>query len=123
MKIDAPLEREVQRDVLAYLAKLRIYAAAVPNGSVLAGDARARAMQSNALKKSGMRPGFADLILIKRSDDRALVGFFEVKREGAKMSAEQEAFRDQCEDWRLPFAVVRSVDDATETLTEWGWIG
>ncbi len=119
--MNAPLEKDVQKSVLDYLAAQRIYAAAIPNGSVLAGDARARAMQSNALKRSGMRPGFPDLILIQRTADGSRVGFFEVKREGGKMSPEQIAFSDQCTDWRLPFAVVRSVDDARETLVQWGW--
>lgn len=119
--MNAPLEKDVQKAVLDYLAAKRIYAAAVPNGSVLAGDAKARAIQSNALKRSGMRPGFPDLILIKRDDQGARVGFMEVKREGGKMSPEQIAFADQCSDWRLPFAVVRSVQDAEETLAQWGW--
>ena len=119
--MNAPLEKDVQHAVLQFLAAKRIYAAAVPNGSVLAGDARARAMQSNALKRSGMRPGFPDLILVEHSGENARVGFMEVKREGGKMSPEQIAFADQCSDWRLPFAVVRSVQDAEETLTQWGW--
>lgn len=117
-----PLEKDVQKSVLDYLAALRIYAAHVPNGSVLAGDAKARAMQSNALKRAGMRPGFADLILIRRTADGHAVGMMEIKREGGKLEPSQEAFRDLCEDWRMPFAVVRSVDDAKETLQEWGWI-
>ncbi len=122
VKPPAPLEREVQKSVLNYLEALRIYAAHAPNGSVLAGDAKARAIQSNALKKAGVRPGFPDLILIKRDSQGSRIGFFEIKREGGKMSPEQEAFRDLCDDWRLPFAVVRSVDDAKDTLTQWGWL-
>ncbi len=122
MKAPRPLEKHIQRSVLNYLDALRIYAAAVPNGSVLAGDGRARAIQSNALKASGMRPGFPDLILVQRTDQGSRVGFFEVKREGEKLRPEQEAFRDLCEDWRLPFAVVRSVQDAQETLIAWGWL-
>lgn len=122
MKAPAPLEKDIQRAVLQYLDALRIYAHHSPNGSVLAGDARARAMQSNALKKAGVRPGYPDLTLIKRDTPGARVGFFEVKREGGKLSPEQVAFRDLCEDWRLPFAVVRSVEDARESLVEWGWI-
>lgn len=122
MKAPEPLEKEVQRSVLLYLEALRIYAAHAPNGSVLAGDARARAMQSNALKKAGVRPGFPDLILIKRDSDGSRVGFFEVKRIGGKLSPEQESFSDLCTDWRLPYAVVRSVNDAQSALNDWGWL-
>jgi len=121
LKAPRPLEKHIQRDVVAWLRSHRIFVAAVPNGSVLAGDQRARAMQSAALKRSGMFPGFADLILVQRIQDGARVGFFEVKREGEKLRKEQEDFADLCTDWRLPFAVVRSVDDAKETLTQWGW--
>lgn len=35
----------------------------IPNGAVLAGDARARAMQMNKLKRTGLRPGVPDLFL------------------------------------------------------------
>lgn len=122
MKAPQPLEKEVQRSVLLYLEALRIYAAHAPNGSVLAGDAKARAMQSNALKRSGVRPGFPDLILIKRDSDGSRVGFFEVKRVGGKLSPEQEMFSDLCTDWRLPYAVVRSVSDAEIALRDWGWL-
>ncbi len=122
MKAPRPLEKDIQRSVVMYLDALRIYAAHAPNGSVLAGDGRARAIQSAALKKAGVRPGFPDLILIKRSSEGSQVGFFEVKREGEKLRPEQEAFRDLCEDWIIPFAVVRSVDDAKQSLSEWGWI-
>ncbi len=122
MKAPTPLERDIHRAVLLYLDALRIYAAHAPNGSVLAGDGRQRAIQSNALKKAGVRPGFPDLILIQRTTTGSRVGFFEIKREGGKLSPEQLAFADLCMDWRLPFAVVRSVDDAREALIEWGWI-
>ena len=122
VKAPSPLEKDVQRSVLLYLEALRIYAAHAPNGSVLAGDAKARAIQSNALKKAGVKPGFPDLILIKRDTEGSRVGFFEIKRESGKLSPEQEAFSDLCTDWRLPFAVVRSVGDAQTALTQWGWL-
>ena len=36
---------------------------AIPNGSILAGDARMRAIQSHRLKREGMRVGMPDLFL------------------------------------------------------------
>jgi hypothetical protein len=122
LKAPRPLEKHIQRDILSYLRMLRIFAAAVPNGSVLAGDAKSRAMQSAALKRSGMVPGFADLILFKRGQHHPLVGLLEVKREGEKLKPAQVEFQAVCEAYGLPFAVVRSVEDAKQTLTEWGWL-
>lgn len=113
-----PLEKQVQQAVIAYLHTRNIETAHVPNGSVLAGDARARAMQVNALKKNGMRVGFPDLILIA-SNGR--VGFMEVKREGEKLGENQIHWRGTIEGLGHCHAVVRSVEDAVETLTKWGW--
>lgn len=122
MKAPRPLEKHIQKNVREYLAAVRIDAFHCPNGAVLAGDAKARAMQSNALKRAGVVNGFPDLLLIKRTQDGPRVGFFEVKREGEKLRKEQADFADRCTDWQLPFAVVRSVDDAKEALADWGWL-
>lgn len=123
MKAPRPLEKHVQRSVRDYLSAVRIDAFHVPNGSVLAGGPRERAIQSNALKRAGAVNGFPDLILIQRVHTGARVGFMEVKREGEKLRKEQADFADRCTgEWFLPFAVVRSVDDAKAALTSWGWI-
>lgn len=112
-----PLEKTIQRSVLAYLAARGITAVHVPNGSVLAGGPRERAMQMNALKRNGLRPGFPDLLLLKAGR----VGFFEVKREGEKLSSDQEHWRDALKAIGFDWQVVRSIEDAEETLLEWGW--
>jgi hypothetical protein len=115
-----PLEKIVQRDVIAYLHARGITTAHVPNGSVLAGDAKARAMQVNALKKAGMRVGFPDLICLASG---GRVGFMEVKREGEKLGENQIHWAGALEHLGHHFAVVRSVADAEETLSRWGWVG
>lgn len=113
-------EAAIQRMIREYLGKLAIDAIHVPNGSVLAGDAKARAIQTNALKRAGMMPGFPDLLLFDRIQRR--VGFMEVKSEGGKLQPSQVAFADVYPAlWKWPYAVVRSIDDAKETLAEWGW--
>lgn len=114
----APLEKHVQRAVIDYLHARGITTAHVPNGSVLAGDARARAMQVSALKANGMRPGFPDLIAIA-SGGRC--GFIEVKREGEKLGEAQVHWAGALEHLGHKHAVVRSVDDVIETLERWGW--
>jgi len=114
-------EASVQKDVRAYLANVGIDSISIPNGSVLAGDKRARSIQMAKLKATGLMPGAADLLLLDRRFVRR-VGFFEIKREGGRLEASQKAFADQCESvWHIPYAVVRSIADATETLAQWGW--
>ncbi len=123
MKAPRPLEKDIQRAVVSYLDALRIYNHHSPNGATFAGDARRRAIQANAHKAAGTKPGWPDIILLRKTPHGSETAFFEVKREGEKLRPEQEAFRDLCEqEWRLPFAVVRSVQDAKETLQQWGWI-
>jgi hypothetical protein len=113
-------ESAIQRQVRSYLAALAIDAIHVPNGSVLAGDAKARAIQSNALKKAGVLPGFPDLICFDRRARR--VCFFEVKAKRGRVQPSQEAFAKQFVPvWGWPYAVIRSVDDARAALAEWGW--
>jgi hypothetical protein len=114
-----PLEKTIQRSVLAYLRTRGIDAVHVPNGSVLAGGPRERAMQVNALKANGMRVGFPDLICIG-SEGR--VGFMEVKREGERLSEAQNHWHGALEFLGHKIATVRSVEDAAETLEQWGWV-
>lgn len=112
-------EKHVQSSVRNYLAARGIEAVAVPNGSVLAGDAKARGMQMNALKRAGLKVGFPDLILFSKTGN---IGFVEIKDEGAKFNNDNQI---ACRDWLVslghPHAVVRSIEDMTETLAEWKW--
>jgi hypothetical protein len=120
MKPPALSESAIQTQIRSYLDALSIDAVHVPNGSVLAGDGRARAIQSNALKKAGVLPGFADLILFDRRVRR--VGFLEVKAAKGRVSPAQEQFGKLATGvWGLPYAVVRSVEDTQSVLNEWGW--
>ena len=120
MKAPALSEAQIQQQVRSYLAALSIDAIHVPNGAVLAGDGKQRAMQMNALKKAGVLPGMADLILFDRRARR--VGFMEVKSEGGTISPAQDAFADLAEKvWHLPYAVVRSTEDTAQALHQWGW--
>lgn len=73
------------------------------------------------LKAMGMLPGITDLILLWPGDAEYFggVGFLEVKKEG-QLSAEQKAWRDLCQGWRLPWGVARSWEQAFETARTWG---
>lgn len=113
-----PLEKNIQRSVIAFLRGRGIDAVHVPNGSVLAGGPRERAMQVNALKANGMKVGFPDLVCIA---SQGRVGFMEVKREGEKLSEAQNHWAGALEFLGHNIATVRSVEDAAETLQRWGW--
>lgn len=119
MKAPPLPESAIQHQVRTYLAALGIDAIHVPNGTHLAGDKVARIKQSNALKRAGVLPGMADLILFDRRVRR--VGFMEVKVAAGRLSPAQERFADLAAVWGWPFAVVRSANDAQAALAEWGW--
>jgi hypothetical protein len=118
MRRAQPLERDIQRSVIAYLHTLGIETAHVPNGSQLAGNAVSRARQVNALKLDGMRPGFPDLICLASG---GRTGLMEVKREGEKLSEAQTHWAGALEHLGHNHAVVRSIDDAQAALKRWGW--
>lgn len=69
--IQAPLESEIQAQVFEYLNLIRLpsgltlgdYSFAVPNGSMLAGDAGQRARMINAMKKQGLKVGVPDVVI------------------------------------------------------------
>jgi hypothetical protein len=114
-------EAAIQRQVRDYLAACGIDSIHFANGAVLAGDKVARAKQINKLKAAGMVKGAADLILFDRRFVRR-VGFMEVKAESGRVSPDQIRFGEIATGvWGLPYAVVRSVVDARESLNEWGW--
>jgi hypothetical protein len=114
-------EAQIQKQVRQYLAAQGIDSIHFANGAVLAGDRAARGKQINKLKAAGMVNGAADLILFDRRFVRR-VAFFEIKTEIGRVSPAQIAFGELATGvWGLPYAVVRSIDDAVETLNEWGW--
>ena len=113
-------ESALQRSIRHYLTLNGIDSVAVPNGAHLSGDASARARQMNAMKADGLRVGFPDLLLYPRRI--AAIGHFEIKREGGKLSPAQT----ECIAWLQGrghrVAVIRSIEDARDTLVEWGWL-
>jgi hypothetical protein len=72
----------------------------------------------------GMYAGMTDLVIHDSTGQlpgRAYVGFMEVKSATGKLRPEQEKFRDRCRDAWIPWACVRSVNDAERALVAWGW--
>ena len=98
----APKESDEQAEVIDWCAEMVHWKKhpelagifAIPNGSVLAGDNRHRAIQMARLKAQGLRPGIPDLALpISRRGFAAL--FIEMKstRPDARETEEQIAWR------------------------------
>jgi hypothetical protein len=113
-------ERPVQRALIGGFGALGCYAVHTPNGSQLAGDARARAMQMAALKKDGVSPGFPDLTVIDQRAPR--IGLVEVKREGkTELDPDQVFWRDECARIGIPWALANDPAGAPAVLKAWGW--
>jgi hypothetical protein len=113
-------ERPVQRALIAHFRSLGCFAVHTPNGSHLAGDAKARAKQTIALKKDGVSPGFPDLTIIDKRAPR--IGFVEVKREGRMdLDPDQVTWRDELMRLGIPWAQVNDPEGAPGVLKLWGW--
>lgn len=110
-------ETSLQIDILAELRRYGVEPIAVPNGAVLAGNAKKRAIQMNSLKKQGLKVGFPDLVAMM---PLGRVGFIEVKCEGEQLTEKQA----EVHEWLIAIghkvAVCRSVADVQETMTAWG---
>lgn len=109
-----PLEDTIQGaicDLLRLKAHPRLLWWHVPNGLPSSARAVARFI------RLGMRPGVPDLSLVLPGGRGA---FLEVKRPSAKLSLEQMMFGTECVSLGIPWAVVRSSEEAEKILTEWG---
>jgi hypothetical protein len=118
MKAPVRLEKFVQRDCIDLLYARGCIPVAVPNGAVLAGGPRERAMQMNALKRTGLSVGYPDILAYNRDGE---VAHFEVKSAVGTLSDAQTAWGDRLTCWGHRWAVVRSADDVDDCLKLWGW--
>lgn len=89
---------------------------AIPNGSFLAGDARARSRQTAKLKATGMRPGMLDLFLALPT--HAFPGMFcEMKRkQGGITSPEQVVMISLLRRAGYNVIVARGADEAIKAI-------
>jgi hypothetical protein len=83
---------------------------------IASGEYRAKAT-AGRLKRMGVVPGWADLILLSPG---ALAHFLELKRRGEKLSEDQEDFADYCAAHGYPFVVTDDFRVALATLKQWG---
>jgi hypothetical protein len=82
------------------------------------GEYRAPATAAR-LKRMGTTSGWPDFILLGPS---GLAHFLEIKRRSGRLSEEQQAFSAWCVAHGIPFAIVRSFDEALRVLRAWGAI-
>lgn len=106
-------EGQIQSSIMRFLdaaLPASYFAFHVPNGG------KRDKIAAAILKREGVRAGVPDIIILRTGGTAAML---EVKKEGGKLSPHQRQFRDWCAENGFPFAVVRSVEDARETLAEW----
>lgn len=111
-------EGPIHRSILALL-RVRFPAALIhhsANEIGLSGPAVAR--QIAKAKNNGMVPGWPDIEVINWQHMPVL--FFEVKAPGGALTPAQKAVHDQLAALGHKVAVVRSIDDTTAKLAEWG---
>ena len=71
------------------------------------------------LKWLGVLPGIPDIIILRPGGRFCLM---EVKGPKGILSEAQNAVRYHCERYEMPWALVRSVDDARAALASWGLV-
>lgn len=106
-------EQEIQKAILHFI-RVQYPAAIVfhiPNGG-----ARTK-IEAAILKGQGVRPGVADLCVLWANGG---VGFLEVKADNGRLSMVQVVFAYDCYKLGIPWACVRSVDEAQDALKAWG---
>lgn len=105
-------EHKIQAAIVSYLRRVApdIFVYAIPNGG-------GRSLsEGKKLKAEGVRAGVPDLGLIL-PDGRA--AFLEVKTATGGLSPLQRGFRDWCAARGVPWALVRSIEDAAAALAAW----
>lgn len=105
-------EAAIQRAIKSRLMFHGIVCVAVPN------EARRSAVLGRAMKAQGLLPGFPDLIVLGPNGAAA---FLEVKAPDGRVSPAQAECHAMLERMGHRVAVVRSHEEAAETLRGWGW--
>ncbi len=111
-------ETAIQRAVRLELAERGYASVHVPNGAVLAGDPKRRAIQMNALKADGLYPGFPDLLVYGHG---ARIGHIEVKTPTGTIADTQHKCRAWLEGLGHKYAICRDKAEVASILIAWGW--
>lgn len=113
-----PSEADIQRGCVDLLRlkerQGRLTYVAVPNGAWLAGDGEKRARLMTALKATGLRPGFPDIMIFAPS----VTAFAELKSQRGRLAPNQEEWRDRLTAMGFPWRLIRSVEDMGSYLKD-----
>lgn len=111
-------EDELQANVAKYLDRalpLASWWTATANGAWLGGDKRRRMIQAARLKRTGVKSGAPDLIILH---DGRFLGI-ELKVEGETLTDKQMEAEDQIVIAGGGFAVARSIEQVEQALLHW----
>ena len=107
-------EENLQSTILNWMEQQRpdLLCIHIPNGAIRTHRERRRMLEQ------GMVPGMPDLLLI---DAEGRHGYMEVKTDRGSLSMTQWDIREELVKRKVPWALVRSVEDVERTLTTWEW--
>jgi len=112
------LEADIQAQIVALLShharKNHFIFFSVPNEHDLSAT-KNRYAKINKLKKMGLTPGVADLVIVKNGKAH----FMEVKTPKGRISDNQRKFMDNAAGAGAHYIVVRSYENAVEILKYW----
>lgn len=110
-------EGPIHRSILAYLRRVMPEAMIHHSANESHVSGKASMLASVRKKRDGMVPGFPDLIVLPFTSLTPM--FFEVKAEGNYATKQQKAVHAELRTLGYRVAVVRSIEDVQESLTEW----
>lgn len=106
------LESKIQSEICKRLQAEGIFFHSVPNEA--AGRDKIR---QSLMVAMGLRKGVGDLIVwLPVSKNEIKISYIEVKSEKGKQSEQQIAFENLCNYYRVPYMVVRSVEEIDELI-------
>jgi hypothetical protein len=110
-------ESILQSKIVFALSAMGVFLFSVPNE--LMGGSKGAARKMAQFKAMGLRPGISDLILVSPS---GRIHFLEIKTETGSLSPAQLRFQVLCHTYGWPYAVARSVEEATGQAKVWGLV-
>lgn len=103
-------EAKIQCAICQLLQLHHIYYHSVPNE--LAGGGKSAKIRMGQFISLGLRKGVADLVVFWPSG----IGYVEVKTPTGRQSDNQKHFQARCEEYGVPYDLVRSVEDVQRLI-------
>lgn len=103
-------ESKIQADIVALLELRQVFCHSVPN------ERASSARDMVRLKRQGLVPGVADLVVWVPYPEGIRIEYWEVKTQKGKQSTSQKVFEDRCKMVGYKYRIVRSLDEVLEIL-------